>query len=89
MLSRASGLINENLNQFSGEDKKTLEQLSQHLSNNGLLLMQKGVLNGGDLENSNTGMRFANEKIGNQFIAIVQDGSDQKNAIMGCLKRNQ
>jgi hypothetical protein len=51
--------------------------------------MQKGVLNGGDLENSNTGMRFANEKIGNQFIAIVQDGSDQKNAIMGCLKRNQ
>ena len=89
MLSRASGLINENLNQFSGDDKKTLEQVSQHLSNNAMLLMQKGVVNGGDLENSNNGMRFANERIGNKFIAIVENGSEQKNAVMGCLKRNQ
>lgn len=88
MLSRTSGIISENLGFFSGDDQKTLEQLSQHLSNNGLLLMQKGVLNGGDLDNSNIGMRFANEKIGGDFIAIIRDGSDQKNAIMGCLKRN-
>jgi hypothetical protein len=51
--------------------------------------MQKGVVNGGDLENSNIGMRFANEKIGNDITALVKDGSDQKKAIMGCLKRNQ
>ena len=33
--------------------------------------MQKGVFNGGDLENSNTGVRFANEKINDIFIAII------------------
>jgi hypothetical protein len=89
MLARTSGLINENLGQFSGDDKKAFTQLSDHLSNNGMLLMQRGVVNGGDLENTNLGMRFANEKIGNNFRALVTDGSDQKKAVMGCLKRNQ
>ena len=88
MLTRTSGLINENIGFFSGDDRRSFEQVSQHLSNNGMLLLQKGVLNGGDLENSNVGMRFANEKIGNNLIALTQDGSDQKKAIMGCLKRN-
>jgi len=88
MLTRASGLINENIGLFSGDDRSSFEQVSQHLSNNGMLLLQKGVLNGGDLENSNIGLRFANEKIGNNVIALSQDGSDQKKAIMGCLKRN-
>jgi len=89
MLTRTSGLINDNLGLFSDGDKRVLVQLSEHLSNNGMLLLQKGVVNGGDLENSNVGMRFANEKIGNDISALVRDGSDKKNALMGCLKRNQ
>ena len=89
MLTRTSGLINENLSLFSDADRRVFAQLSEHLSNNGMLLLQKGVLNEGDLENSNLGMRFANEKIGNDFRALIKDGSDQKKAIMGCLKRNQ
>lgn len=88
MLTRASGLINENIGSFSGDDRRSFEQVSNHLSNNGMLLLQKGVLDGGDLENSNVGMQFANEKIGNNVAALTQDGSDQKKAIMGCLRRN-
>ncbi len=89
MLTRTSGMINENLGQYADGDRRVLAQLSDHLSNNGMLLMQKGTVNGGDLENLNVGMRFANEKIGSNINALVQDGSDQKKAIMGCLRRNQ
>jgi hypothetical protein len=89
MLSRASGLINENLGQYRADAQNQFKQVSQHLNNNGLLLMQRGMLNGGDGENLNLGMSFANRKIGSNIAALVQKGSDQNEAIMGCLRRSQ
>jgi hypothetical protein len=49
------------VNFFDG-DKRVLGQLSEHLSNSGMHLMQKGTVNRDDLENLDIGMFFAKEK---------------------------
>ncbi|CAM8643273.1 hypothetical protein MCEGEM3_02490 [Oxalobacteraceae bacterium] len=62
MLARASCLINDSLCLFFDGDKRVLGQLSEHLSNSGIHLMQKGTVNRDDLENLDVGMFFAKEK---------------------------
>jgi hypothetical protein len=47
---------------FFDGDKRVLGQLSEHLSNSGMHLMQKGTVNRDDLENLDIGMFFAKEK---------------------------
>ena len=47
---------------FFDGDKRVLGQLSEHLSNSGMHLMQKGTVNRGDLENLGIGVFFAKEK---------------------------
>jgi hypothetical protein len=89
MLTRASGLINENLGQYRADAHDQFKQVSQHLNNNGLILMQRGMINGGDGENLNLGMSFASKKIGNNIAPLLQKGSEQNQAVMGCLRRNQ
>jgi len=89
VLLSTSELMKKNLNRFSNADKKTLEQLIEHLDTNGEILLTKGTLNNGELENSFIGMRFAEEKIGDDFLAVLKDGADQKTILMDCLKRNQ
>jgi hypothetical protein len=89
ILLSTSELMKKNLSRFSNADKKVLEQLIDHLDGNGKILLTKGTLNNGELENSFIGMRFAEEKIGNDFLAVLKDGTDQKQILMDCLNRNQ
>jgi hypothetical protein len=81
MLLRSSGLINQNINAYSGEAKSQLLQISKHLENNGNILMQKGMSKGGTADSLNMGSSFANKEISNNVLAIIQKGSNQNKSI--------
>jgi len=89
MLLRTSGLIQENIGRFGGEARGQLSQVSNHLENNGNILMQRGMLAGGSADSLNAGGAFANQEIGSNVLAILQKGSNQNKSVMGCLRRGQ
>ena len=87
ILLRASGLISQNINKFSGDARSQLTQVSGHLENNGNILMMRGMQGGAKAESANNGGSWANNKIGNNVLTILQKGSEQNTAVMDCLKR--
>jgi hypothetical protein len=89
MLLRASGLIQQNIGRFGGEARGQLTQVSNHLENNGNILMQRGMMAGGSADSLNAGGSFANQEIGSNVLAILQKGSNQNKSVMGCLRRGQ
>jgi hypothetical protein len=89
MLLRTSGLLEQNSGNYPSNYHGTFNVLSKHLNNNGMLLMQRGMANGGDKKHLNTGMGFANEKIGSNLLAVITKDSNPHKAVMDCLKRSK
>ncbi len=87
VLLRTSGLISQNINRYSGDARSQLTQVSSHLENNGNLLMMRGMQRGGKAESANTGGGWANNKVGNNVLVILQKGTEQNTTVMDCLRR--
>jgi hypothetical protein len=87
ILLRTSGLISQNINKYSGDARSQLTQVSGHLENNGNLLLMRGMQGGGKADSTNNGGSWANNKIGNNVLVILQKGTEQNSAVMDCLKR--
>ncbi len=87
VLLRTSGLISQNINRYSGDARSQLTQVSSHLENNGNLLMMRGMQGGGKAESANNGGSWANNKVGNNVLVILQKGTDQNSIVMDCLRR--
>ena len=92
ILIRTVGLIKQNVNKFSGDARSSLISVSNHLDNNGMLLMQKaamGKITAKDAaERSNAGMDWANQNIGNNVLLVLKKGSKPNKIILSCLSRN-
>jgi len=89
LLFRASGLINDRLSIFGGDALKQMIQLSTHLENSANRLMQRAIVLKGSAESANTGVSVANDVIGRNINGLLQRGSEQHKAVMGCLQRLQ
>jgi len=86
-LLRTSGLISQNINRFSGDARSQLTQLSSHLENNGNILMMRGIQGGAKADSVNYGGNWANTKVSNNVLIILQKGSEQNKLVMDCLRR--
>ena len=94
VLSRSSGLIKQNMGKFSGGARSTMNQLYSHLSNNGMILMQKAAVSGKQsaknaADSINNGIRYANQHVGNNVLIITTKGSKANKTIMNCLSLNK
>ena len=87
LLVRTSGLISKNLYKFTGQDKSLLRRLDKHLLNNGTLLLQRGYAGGAGKKDIQTGLSWANRKVGNNIRVILIKGSSQNQTIKNCLSR--
>ena len=87
LLVRTSGLISKNLYKFTGQDKSLLRRLDKHLLNNGTLLLQRGYAGGEGKKDIQSGLSWANRKVGNNIRVILIKGSSQNQTIKNCLSR--
>tara|TARA_B100000963_G_scaffold339687_1_gene337641 strand:- start:2995 stop:3378 length:384 start_codon:yes stop_codon:yes gene_type:complete len=87
LLVRTSGLISKNLYKFSGQAQSQLSRLDKHLLNNGTILLQRGYAGGAGKKELNTGLSWANRKVGNNIRVILKKGSSQNRTIKNCLSR--
>ena len=87
LLVRTSGLISKNLYKFSNKDQSLLKRLDKHLLNNGTILLQRGYAGGAGKKDIQTGLSWANRKVGNNIRIILRKGSSQNRTIKNCLSR--
>ena len=87
LLVRTSGLVSKNLYKFTGQDKSLLRKLDKHLLNYGTLLLQRGYAGGAGKKDIQTGLSWANRKVGNNIRVILRKGSSQNKTIKNCISR--
>ena len=87
LLVRTSGLISKNLYKFNGQARSQLSRLDKHLLNNGTILLQRGYAGGAGKKDINTGLSWANRKVGSNIMVILKKGSSQNRTIKNCLSR--
>ena len=93
-LMKLSELINNNINRFDDENKKSLPGLSKHIDANGKSLFLKYVKPDGKIPNQDKvkmlfdkGTNYASNEIGNNIEVGLNEGQPQYSVIRNCLLR--